>query len=207
MDAREPHIAADAPPAWVAAEITRPPLADSSGASWASWNGWRSPAKDAVLVTACVAAPVPGWVEDMRPAFSARAVALAGATASQIAGFGVETFADAEGNADWLGLRATGGGPTLGHARTFLGFGGTNAHACFVVCASPNPNGAALSCNEVVVHARLEGGDAPPQPGVALRAVTWGVHHPSTAAMAFAAATLLGAVLAVVTRRKPRARG
>lgn len=141
----------------------------------------------------------------MRPAFAARGVALAGATASGIVGFGVETFDDAGDGREWLGLRATGGGPTVGHARTFLGFGGTNAHACFVVCAGPN--GAPPACNEVVVRARLEGSDAPPEPGLSLRAVTWAVHHPSTSATAFGAATLLAAVLAVVTRRKPRARG
>jgi hypothetical protein len=141
----------------------------------------------------------------MRPAFSARTVSLAGATASEIAGFAVETFDDAA-SGDWLGLRAAGGGPTLGHARTFMGFEGTHAHSCFVVCASPFPNEPGPACNEVVVHARLEGGDAPPQPGLALGAVTWAVHHPNNTASAFAAALVLGAVLAIVTRRKPRAR-
>lgn len=194
-----PIVAAEAPSAWVAADVARPPLAESSGASWASWRTMRSPEGDATLVTACVAAAVPGWVDDMRPAFSARAVSLAGATASTIAGFGVETFDDG----DMLGLRAVGGGPTVGHAKTFLGFGGTNAFSCFAVCAA-RTNATASGCNEVMVQTRLEGGGAPPEPGLSLRAVTWGVHHPSTTACAFGAATLLSAVLAVVMRRKPR---
>lgn len=197
-----PFVAAEAPSAWVAAEIARPPLAESSGASWDSWKAWRSPAKDASLVTACVAAPVPGWVEDMRPAFASRGVSLAGATAAQIVGFGVETFDEPDAAGQWLSFRATGGGPTVGRTRTFLGFGGTNAHSCFVVCAGPN--GAPEACNEVVVQARLVGGDAPPAPGIALRSVTWAVHHPSETASSFAAATLAAAVLAVITRRKPR---
>jgi hypothetical protein len=147
-------------------------------------------------------APVPGWVEDMRPAFSARVVSLAGATAANITGFAVETFDDASGA---LALRAAGGGPTVGFTKTFLGFGETNVHSCFVVCAGPNA--APAACNEVVVRTRLVGGDAPPQPGIALRTVTWAVHHPSTTATAFGATVLLGAVIAVATRRKPRARG
>lgn len=138
----------------------------------------------------------------MRPAFASRGVALAGATAGQIVGFGVETFDEADAAGRWLSLRAAGGGPTVGRANTFLGFGGTNAYSCFAVCAGPN--GAPAACNEVVVQARLVGGEAPPAPGVALRSVTWAVHHPSETATAFAAATLAAAVLAVVTRRKPR---
>jgi hypothetical protein len=196
-----PVVAVEPPPGWVAAEIARPPLAESSGAAWASWNAWRSPEKDGTLVTACFAAPVPGWVEDMRPAFTGRVVSLAGATGAQIAGFGVETFP----HGDVLGLRASGGGPTVGQTRTFIGFGGTNVHSCFAVCAGPNA--APPACNEVVVQTRLVGGDAPPRPGLALQAVTWAVHHPSTTATTFAVVTLLGAVLAIATRRKPRARG
>jgi len=199
-----PVLETEAPSAWVAADVARPPLAESSGATWASWNAWRSPTKEApagTLVSACIAAPVPGWVDDMRPAFAARGVSLAGATAGTIAGFGVETFDDG----DTFGLRAAGGGPTIGHARTFLGFGGTNVHSCFVVCGGPN--GEPSACTEVVVRARLEGGDVPPRPGILLGAVTWAVHHPSTTATAFAAVVLLGAVVAIATRRKPRARG
>ena len=203
-DVREmsaPHVAAEAPSAWVATDVARPPLAESSGASWSSWNAWRSGEKDATLVTGCFAAPVPGWVEDMRPAFNGRVVSLAGATGAQISGFAVETFPEGEA----LGLRAAGGGPTVGFTRTFLGFGGTNVHSCFVVCAGTNA--APPVCNEVVVRTRLVGGDAPPQPGLALSTVTWAVHHPSTTATGFAAVVVLGAVLAITTRRKPRARG
>ena len=196
-----PSVAAEAPSAWVAADVARPPLSNSSGATWSSWNAWRSPEKDATLVTGCFAAPVPGWVEDMRPAFDARVVSLAGATAAEITGFAVEAFPEG----DVLGLRAAGGGPTVGFTRTFVGFGGTNAHSCFVVCAGPNA--APPACNEVVVRTRLVGGDAPPQPGLALSTVTWAVHHPSTTATTFAVVTLLGALLAIATRRKPRARG
>jgi hypothetical protein len=196
-----PAVAVEAPSGWAAADVARPPLAESSGARWVSWNAWRSPEKDGALAVACYAAPVPGWVDDMRPAFSGRAISLAGATAAQITGFAVETFPEGE----VLALRAAGGGKTVGFTNTFIGFGETNVHSCFVVCAGPNA--APTACNEVVVRTRLVGGDAPPQPGIALSAVTWAVHHPSTTATAFGAAVLLGAVLAVATRRKPRARG
>ena len=137
----------------------------------------------------------------MRHAFDARVVSLAGATAAEITGFAVEAFPEG----DVLGLRAAGGGPTVGFTRTFVGFGGPNAHSCFVECAAPNA--APPACTEVVVRTRLVGGDAPPQPGLALSTVTWAVHHPSTTATTFAVVTLLGALLAIATRRKPRARG
>jgi hypothetical protein len=200
-----PFLAAEPPAAWVAADVARPPLAESSGAEWVSWNAWSAPEKEGTLVAGCFAAAVPGWVEDMRPAFSGRVVSIAGATGAQIAGFGVETFPVAEGARDSLGLRATGGGTTVGYTKTFLGFGGTNAYSCFVVCAAPNA--APPACNEVVVQTRLVDGDAPPEPGLALQAVTWAVHHPSTTATGFAVVTLVGAMLAIATRRKPRARG
>jgi hypothetical protein len=196
-----PEVAVEAPPAWLAGDVARPPLAESSGATWSSWKAWRSGEKDAVLVTGCFAAPVPGWVEDMRPAFTGRVVSLAGATAAQITGFAVETFPEGEA----LGLRAAGGGPTVGFTRTFLGFGGSNVHSCFVVWGGTNA--APPACNDLVVRTRLVGGDALPQPGLALSTVTWAVHHPSTTATAFAAVVVLGAVLAITTRRKPRARG
>lgn len=196
-----PLVVAEAPSAWIAADVPRPALAESSGATWSSWKAWRSPDGDGALVLACYAAPVPGWVEDMRPAFAGRVVSLAGAAAAQVTGFAVETFPEG----DVLGLRAAGGGPTVGFTNTFIGFGGTNAHSCFVVCAGPNA--APPRCNEVVVQTRLVGGDAPPEPGIALSALTWAVHHPSTTATAFGAVTVLGALLAIATRRKPRARG
>lgn len=199
-----PVVVAEPPPAWVAAEIARPPIAASTGAAWSSWSAARSPADDAALVSACVAAPVPGWVEDMRPAFAARTVAIAGATAERIVGLPVE----ASEAGDHLALHPVGRSePVVGAARTFLAFEGTSAFTCFIVCAArKEPNAAAATCNEVVVHARLEGGDAPPRPGVALRAVTWAVHNPRPTALAFGAATVLAGVIAVVTRRKPRAR-
>ena len=201
-----PVVVVEAPPAWVAADVARPAIATSTGASWSSWAAMRSPADDAAIVTACVEAPVPGWVEDMRPAFVARTVALAGATAERIASVPTEVT-DA---GDHLALRPVGRAePVLGGARTFLGFDRESAFTCFAVCAarSPEPaNATAAACNEVVVRARLDGGTLPPRPGVALRAVTWAVHNPRPTSLAFGAATVLVGALAVATRRKPRAR-
>jgi hypothetical protein len=56
-----------------------------------------------------------------------------------------------------------------------------------------------------VLAARLESSGPPPAPGVGLRALTWGIHHPNETATILAGALGLAAILAVVTRRKPRA--
>lgn len=199
-----PVVVAEAPPAWVAADVARPAIAESSGASWSSWSASRAPDDGAAMVAACVAAPVPGWVDDMRPAFAARTVALAGATAERIVGFPVE----ASDAGERLALHPVGRAePVLGAARTFLGFDDAHAATCFVVCAARRePNAASTACNEVVMRARLEGGGPPPRPGVALRAVTWAVHNPRPTALAFGVTTVLAGVLAVATRRKPRGR-
>ncbi len=199
-----PVVVAEPPAAWVAADVARPPIAESTGASWSSWSASRSPGDEAAMVRACVAAPVPGWVEDMRPALANRTVALAAATAERVTGFPIET-ADAGA---WLALHPVGRTePVLGATRTFLGFEGDSAFGCFVVCAARRqPNAAAAPCNEVVVRAQLEGGSPPPRPGVALRTVTWAVHNPRPTALAFGAVAVLAGAAAVATRRKPRAR-
>lgn len=200
-----PDLVAEAPAAWAAAEIERPPLSPSSGAAWTTWRAARAADDGAAMVAACVAAPVPGWVEDMRPPFVARTVALAGATAGRIAGAPVE----ARGDGERLALHLVGrdGGP-VGAARTFLGFDDANAVTCFVVCAARHaePNAAPAACNEVVMRARLDGGAAPPRPGIALGAVTWAVHHPRPTALGLGAAAVLAGVIAVAARRKPRTR-
>ena len=198
-------IAAEAPPGWVEADVPRPQLSESTGATWTTFHAWRSPDDDAAMSAGCAGAPIPGWVEDMRPSISGRTVALAGAAAERIVGHPVETGDGSEGA---LVIREVGGGPTIGNARTFLGFEGSNVESCFVVCAArKSPNAASSACNEVVVHASLSGSDPAPRPSLVLRAVTWAVHHPSGSAAGFAVVTVLAGMLAIATRRKPRSRG
>jgi hypothetical protein len=231
-----PSVALEPPVGWAdaSAEIAQPPIAAGSGATLTQWRVSRSPANE-VLVGACVATPIPGWVEDLRPSVVARTTAFTAAAAERVIGVPIE-LREARGaqsaeRAEELAGGVAGGapdreadrrflvlpagapesGPRLGSARTFLGFGEGSVVTCFVLCASRGaapepPPSRARACDSSVLGARLEGDAAPPPPGAGLRGVTWAVHNPrSAAAWAGAIVAALG-VLAVVSRRRPRSR-
>lgn len=218
-----PRVALEAPAGWSAtSDLATPKIAVSSGASLHAWTAHRSAAGDAALVTGCVATPIPGWVEDMRPAVEGRTVALAGASAAAIAGAPVDAR---PGEGGVLELRAVSdlAGPPIGHARTFVGFDGARVFTCFATCvaprasaperaplepaaASPEPASAARACDASVTAARLEGSAAPPAPGLALRGATWAVHHPRPTALGACGLAVTFALLAIATRRRPRSR-
>lgn len=200
-----PYVTTVPPLGWVVADVVRPMIAESAGASITEWRASRSVDEHAVLVTGCVATPIPGWVEDMRPAVEARTTALAGATAERITGVPMDARIDGAGG---LVLRMASdlGGPVVGRARTFVGFDSSRVFTCFATCVVREKsliyNG--LGCESAVAEARLEGSMAAPDPGLALRGVTWAVHHPQPAAIGGGFVVLLAGILAVVTRRKPR---
>jgi len=203
-----PRVAAEPPPGWVAADIEPPKIAESAGASITTWRASQSSTSAEAFVTGCVATPIPGWVEDMRPAVEARTVALAGASAAKITGAPV----DARSEEGVLALRAAAdlGGPFVGRARTFVGFDESRVFTCFATCArrapvaGPRTNTEPLGCERSVLAATLEGSRAPPQAGLALRGATWAVHHPRPTAAIGAMLVVLFGVLAVVFRRRPR---
>jgi len=198
-----PRVAVDPPAGWVATEIEKPTIAGSTGALLTTWAAHRSAAGDAAIVSGCVATPIPGWVEDMRPAVEGRTIALAGASASKITGAPVDARS---GEAGVFALRATSDlvGPVIGHARTFVGFDEGRVFTCFATCASTAGPGPREECDRSVIEARLEGSLSPPAPGLALRGATWAVHHPRPTALgAFGLVVLLG-VIAVTARRRPR---
>jgi hypothetical protein len=207
-----PSVALEPPVGWAdaSAEIAQPPIAAGSGAALTQWGASRSPAGDQVLVAACVATPIPGWVEDLRPSVVARTTAFTAAAAERVIGVPIE-LREADGRFLVATAGAPDGSPRLGSARTFLGFGEGSVVTCFALCAArgatreaaPSPPRA---CEGSVVGARLEGDAAPPPPGAGLRGVTWAVHNPRrTAAWAGAIVVALGA-LAVASRRRPRSR-
>lgn len=179
-------------------------MSADTDASYVDFRAWRGGDDGAVLAVGCVATPIPGWVEDMRPPVVARTIALAGATAERATGLPM----DAAKDGDRVVLRAASrpNDPPLGEARTFVGFDASRVLTCFAVCAAPPPPRDALGCETAVRATRLEATDAPPAPGVALRAVTWAVHHPRPTAATFAGAVALFALVALVTRRRPRFR-
>jgi hypothetical protein len=200
-----PHVAATPPPGWVVTEIEKPKIAKSAGAAFTTWTAARSSTDDAAFVTGCVATPIPGWVEEMRPAVEGRTVALAGASASTITGAPIDAR---PGNDGMLDLRAASdlAGPVIGHARTFVGFDESRVLTCFATCASKKGDAPPPGCHHSVFGARLEGALPPPQPGLALRSATWAIHHPRPVTLGVFGSIALAAVLAVAARRRPRSR-
>jgi len=209
-----PRVAFDTPAGWVATEIDKPPIAESSGARFVQWQAARSASDDAALAVGCVATPIPGWIEDMRPAVEARTVALAGAVAARITGAPVDARVE-DGS---LALRAANdlGGPLVGRAQSFVGFDDAHVVTCVATCAAtgatrrhepargPTPDASTSDCPHVIAGARLEAALPPPKPGVGLRAATWAVHHPRPVALGGLGLVVLVGILAVVGRRRPR---
>jgi hypothetical protein len=203
-----PHVAAEPPPGWLAADVAAPRIAESAGAEWTSFRASHPTDEAAALVSGCVATPIPGWVEDMRPAVEWRTTALAGAAAERITGVPMDARADTRGT---FSLRAASQlqGPAIGMARTFVGFDASRVFTCFVTCAARAPGeavGERLDCERSVIEATLEGSTPPPRAGLALRGVTWAVHHPRPAAVGGGALVAAVGMLAVITRRRPRSR-
>jgi hypothetical protein len=201
-----PSVVAEPPSSsWTEAAAVAPPsIAEGSGASVVQWSALRDGrAPEATLVTACIAATIPGWVEDMRPAIEARATGIVASTAERLARAPIE----AREEDGVLVLRSSSAREgRLGTARTFLGFDEDRVFTCFAACVTDAPVRGAVACDAAVGGARLEGSLGPPRPGLALRAVTWAVHHPRETAAAGAVLTIAFGVLAVTTRRRPRVR-
>jgi hypothetical protein len=205
-------LATEPPPAFVEAAdtVAQPAIGgrDSpSGSVFTQWSAWRSPATRQTLLLGCVATPIPGWVEDMRPTVDARTIALLDTSAERVVGAPVETRA-VPGH---LALRAVGapeGAPWVGIGRTFVGFGEHEVLTCFAACAVPKDGAgtAARACDASVLAARLEGDRAPPPSGIVLGGLTWAIHHPATAVTWGGVLAFALGVVAVVSRRRPRSR-
>lgn len=207
-----PRVVAEPPPGWVSAEIEAPKIAESAGAVMTQWQAVRAEDGGAALVTGCVATPVPGWVDDMRPAVEARTTALAGAAAARITGVPIDVRAESslapERPQGVFALRAANdlAGPVIGSARTFLGFDEARVFTCFATCAN-RPRASTSgheACARAVASARLDGSGPPPPPGLGLRGATWAVHHPRPFAVGAGLVVIVLGILAVVTRRRPR---
>jgi hypothetical protein len=227
-----PDVRLDAPPEWTLDPTTeQPKLAESSGAEMVSYRVLRDPTKKheeghAVggLVAGCVATPIPGWVDDMRPSIEGRTVALAGAATERLLGGDFPIDARQSGDGKTLVLRSAKdldqgpAAPIVGSARTFVGFDSSSrVFTCFAACASRSGSGSGsgsgsqnpvvVGCEAAVAGSRLEGSSEPPTPGLALRSVTWAVHHPRPFALGAAIFITSLAVLAIVRRPRPRFRG
>ena len=203
---RAPSVAAEPPPGWIAADVPRPLLGGGSGATLTQWSALRSPTSDDVLLLGCVATPIPGWVDDMRPSVEGRTLGFASSSAERAVGGQVET----RNEGARLSVRrvgATEDPQAVGVLRTFIGWNDHDLVTCFAACVAPRVGSRPeRACDVSVDAARLEGGTEPPPPGLALAGVTWAVHHPSSTVLWAALLTIFVGAVAVVSRRRPRSR-
>ena len=195
---------------WTTASVSPPLLQGGAGAAVTQWEASRSPTTSDTMLLACIATPIPGWMEDLRPTVEARNVALMHASAERVMGGPVEAW----GEGSDFQLRRAGapaGSPRAGIARAFLGWDDGVVVTGFAICAKSEADPAtatatARGCDASVLSAHLEGSSAAPPPGIVLGTVTWGVHHPSTAAVYAGVLAFALATLAVGSRRRPRSR-
>lgn len=182
------------------ADVERPKLADS--ATLVQWKAVRAGEGD-VLLLACVAAPIPGWIEDMRPSIEARSFAFAMTSSRKVVG------ADFEPKLELGHVSLVSSGASVGTTRTFLGWSAASeVVTCFATCATPQvvAHPGPRVCDASVAAARLAGDAPPPAPGIGLRATTWAIHHSRPTLAWGAALTICLAALAIVMRRRPRSR-
>ena len=198
MGRTSPHVRLELPRG-VAISLGPPRIAESAGAALLDYTATRT--GEVTTATGCVAMPIPGWVEDMRPAVEGRTVGLAGNVAERLLAAPVDARPDGPGGDFTLRRASDLDGPVVGRARTFIGFDAGRVHSCFAVCA-----GSPEACAATLAGALLVESRPPPPPGLALAGVTWGVHHPGAFAGGAAMVLVISGVLAVVTRPKPRTR-
>jgi hypothetical protein len=207
--------ATEPPPGWTdtTTELTPPAIGSASGSTFTQWGALRSPVNGETFLVGCVATPIPGWVDDMRPTVDYRTVSLMNAAAERIVGVPLEGR-DAAGHFSLRPVGAPEDAPRVGIARTFVGWDEHDVVTCFAACArgragpsvAPGDGEGPRGCDASVLTARLEGSKAPPSPGVVLGAVTWAVHHPSPTVLRGGALVFVAGALAVALRRRQRSR-
>lgn len=202
-----PDVVLAAPPAdWRPAPGIAPPKV-TSAATLTSFEALAAPTGDAFLVRGCVAAKIPGWVEDMRPSIEARGVALLGAATERATALPTDAR-PRPGSPGVFELRPAAhlDAPPTGTGRSILGFGEqSEVLTCFASCVSlAGPPREA--CESAVVGAHLSADLPPPPPGILLGATTWAVHHPRPFAGGAAALLVASVALALALRPRPRSR-
>ena len=159
------------------------------------------------LAFGCVSTEIPGWVDDMRPVVDARSMGLTASVAEGLAGAPIRANDVGRSDAQTtpLAIVDASNGRNLGSAKKIIAFDEGAVVSCFVVCVAKTA-GAARACDPAVEATRVVGDRAPPPPGFALAAVTYGVHHPNESAMSALGFVVALGVLVVATRRRPRFR-
>lgn len=192
---------------------TLPPvdLPATAGVEIVAWRGWTASLAAAAAPTtvrvACVRAPSDRWAPGVESLVLARATAIAQRAAS------VES-------ARWepSAIRAVGprfeqiisghaerdGAPVTVALRHVLAFAGErrDASLCTLLCVEPRTD---ARCQAIIEAAEPAGTfQAPPPPGLMIRAILLAAEHPQVAGAL--AAALAAALVAIILQRRPRPR-
>jgi hypothetical protein len=191
-------LSAEAPAGFVSddARLSAPDLSETPQIALEQWNVFADGPQ--LLVTACFGGQAGSWLPEADEVALQKLSQITLSTALR-AGLdvGMKPIDSAREGAvrtqtlDGEGLRA----------KTLLGFepGGV-AHGCFALCVR-----GGSECQKATANARLEGTLVePPAPSLAMRGLSWAVHHPDIAAGGIAGLFVVSGIVAILTRRRVR---
>jgi hypothetical protein len=200
------HVLVVPPPGWTAQELAPPDLSQAPQVTLVQWEAW-GPGGDPRkrLVAACFTVVAATWTDELQPIALAKVVALASSTALAITSVGTLRPRSTSHARNVLDQRLEGAGEAEGQlaARILLGFeAGTPPRlaGCYLLCTLGE-------CDTSIDRAIAPGPYVPPPaPSLALRAVVALVHHPLAATWTLLGLSCLLVTIAVVTRKRPRAK-
>jgi hypothetical protein len=206
----EARVVVSVPEGWVTAPLAPPDLSPTPDVRVLAWQAWGPPGQGdrASLITACFGGEIHAWTDEAEPIALDRLRAVVSSTALRVARVGGLRIRSGEHAGSVTSERIDGTGDAEGAlaARTFLGFvdaGDSAGHlvGCFALCVRD------LDCQASVDRSTLEGAFVPsPRPTMAVRALVAMVHHPSATFGSMAILSCLLGVVALVTRKRPRAK-
>lgn len=214
MTGSEVRVLVTVPKGWTAASLAPLDVSQTPAVSVLGWQAWRppgsAPGDAAPLVTACFGGETHAWTDELEPFVLDHLRAAVSSTALRIARVGALRVRSIEHTGRVTSERIDGAGEAEGElaARTFIGFAdagdapGGRLVGCFALCVAD-----LRECRASIDGAAVEGTFvAAPRPTPAVSALLAVVHHPSATFGALAILSFLLGVIAVVTRKRPRAK-
>jgi hypothetical protein len=194
------------PSGWHTAKLPPPLLGDGSPVTLDHWEAYGAPdGETGTAVSACFGVSLGQWADEATPIADERLDSAAIGTAVRIdPSLALHFVGESRQGAVRERVLAEHDSPEHGAmAKTFLGFeeqdGRSRLEACFVLCAS-----RASACADAIDHLPApEGFVPPPPPGLLLRSVVFGVHHPRGIATSAVVIFVVLSLVAIHTR--PRA--
>lgn len=191
------------PGSFASASLPPPDLSGSPQITLRDWRSWSDGA--ATLAAGCFGAHSASWSTEVTELAEQKLVDVTLGTALRVrtdASLQV-TGRNTDGQVREQQLAGDGV-----HGRTFLAFERGEVHACMAVCvdAPGEARRGEPSCADAIATSRLEGTfEPPPEPGAALGALLYAVHHPKPVALGFASLVVVAGIVSVW--RRPRRRG